>query len=48
MGNEQRRHFTGQEKVAILRKHLIDHVAVSELCEQHRLQPPSPPVPLGV
>jgi len=39
MGKEQRRHFTGQEKVAILRKHLIDQVAVSELCEQHRLQP---------
>ena len=39
MGKEQRRHFTGQEKVAILRKHLIDHVAGSELCEQHRLQP---------
>ena len=39
MGKEQRRHFTGQEKVTILRKHLIDQVLVSELCEQHRLQP---------
>ena len=39
MGKEQRRHFTGAEKVAILRKHLIDRVAVSDLCEEHGLHP---------
>ena len=31
---KSRRHFTGLEKVAILRKHLIDRVAVSDLCGQ--------------
>mgnify|MGYP001579833126 CR=1 FL=1 len=36
---KQRRHFTGQEKVAILRRHLVDNVPVSQLCEEHRLQP---------
>jgi transposase-like protein len=39
MAKEQRRHFTGQEKVAILRKHLVDHVPVSDLCEEHGLHP---------
>ena len=36
---KERRHFTGQEKVAILRRHLIEGVAVSALCEEHRLPP---------
>lgn len=36
---KQRRHFTGQEKVAILRRHLVDRVAVSDLCEEHGLHP---------
>ena len=30
---------TGTEKDAILRRHLIDKVAVSDLCDQHQLQP---------
>jgi len=34
-----RRKFTGTEKVAILRRHLVDHVAVSQLCEEVGLQP---------
>lgn len=34
-----RRNYTGQEKVAILRKHLLEKVAVSRLCEEHQLQP---------
>jgi transposase len=34
---KQRRHFTGTEKVAILKKHLLDNVAVSKLCEEHNL-----------
>lgn len=34
-----RRNFTGQEKVAILRRHLVEKVAVSELCEELGLQP---------
>jgi len=36
---KQRRHFTGQEKVAILRRHLVDRVAVSDLCEEHGIHP---------
>lgn len=35
----QRRNFTGQEKVGILRRHLVDKVPVSDLCEQVGLQP---------
>ena len=34
-----RRHFSGVEKVAILKKHLVEKVAVSALCEQHELLP---------
>ena len=34
-----RRRFTGTEKVAILRRHLLEHVSVSKLCEEVGLQP---------
>jgi transposase len=34
---KQRRHFTPQEKVAVLRLHLLENVPVSDLCEQHGL-----------
>ncbi|MGH9198016.1 MAG: transposase [Acidimicrobiia bacterium] len=37
--NSSRRHFTPEEKVAILKQHLLEHVPVSELCERHGLQP---------
>ena len=36
---KQRRHFTAEEKIAILRRHLIDKVPVSDLCDEHGLQP---------
>ena len=36
---KQRRHFEGTEKVAILRRHLIDKIPVSDLCDQHDLYP---------
>jgi transposase-like protein len=35
----QRRHLTGQEKVVILRQHLLEGVAISQICEQHGVQP---------
>jgi transposase-like protein len=34
-----RKHFTPQEKLALLRRHLIDKVPISTLCEETRLQP---------
>ena len=36
---KQRRTFTAEEKVAILRRHLLDGVAVSDLCDEHGLNP---------
>jgi transposase-like protein len=35
----RRANFTAAEKVAILRRHLLEHVAVSDLCDEHDLQP---------
>lgn len=34
-----RRHHTTEQKVAILREHLVDKVPVSEVCTKHQLQP---------
>ena len=34
-----RKHLTGQEKVAVLRRHLIDKHAVSDICDEVGLQP---------
>src|ERR1700734_1292457 len=36
---KERKQYTAEEKVAILRRHLLDQVPVSELCEEHGLQP---------
>ena len=33
------KHYTPDEKVSILRRHLIDGVAVSTLCDEHHLRP---------
>jgi len=35
----KRRKFSAQEKVRILRRHLVDKVLVSELCDEHGLHP---------
>jgi transposase len=35
----KRRRFTGEEKVAILRRHLVEGVLVSDLCDEHGLNP---------
>jgi transposase-like protein len=34
-----RKNYTPAEKVTILRRHLIDRVPVSDLCDQYQLQP---------
>ncbi len=36
---KKRSRHTGKEKVAILRKHFIEKVPVSDLCEQYGVQP---------
>lgn len=36
---KQRKNYTPEEKVSILRKHLVEGTAVSELCDQYQLQP---------
>jgi transposase len=35
----QRKHYTAEEKVAILRRHLLEGTAVSVLCDELGLQP---------
>ena len=37
--NGKRRWFSAQEKVAILREHLLDHVPISQVCQRHGLNP---------
>ena len=34
-----RRQFSPQQKVAILREHLIERMPVSDLCDKHKLHP---------
>jgi transposase-like protein len=34
-----RRQFSGTEKVAVLRRHLIDSVPISDICSEYELQP---------
>ena len=34
-----RKHYTGEEKVAILRRHLLEQEAVSKLCDEFGLRP---------
>src|SRR6266850_1253345 len=37
--SKPRRHFSGPEKVAILKRHLLDKVPVSDLCDELDLYP---------
>lgn len=37
--DKQRRHFSGTEKVAILKRHLVEKVAVSDLCDEFDIYP---------
>jgi len=34
-----RRHFTTEQKVALLQRHLVDKEPVSKICEENQLQP---------
>jgi transposase len=36
---KERKHYSGEEKVAILRRHLLDKVPISDLCDELGLQP---------
>ncbi|MGE0407434.1 MAG: transposase [Candidatus Korobacteraceae bacterium] len=36
---KQRKHYTAEEKVAILRRHLLEQEPVSKLCDEFGLQP---------
>ena len=37
--NKPRRHFAGTEKVAILKRHLLDKVPISDLCDELDIYP---------
>jgi transposase len=39
MSRKPRKQYAPQEKLAILRQHLLEGRAVSQVCEQHGLQP---------
>jgi len=36
---KHRKHYTPEEKVSILRRHLVEKVPVSDLCQEQKLQP---------
>ncbi len=36
---KKRRYFTAEQKLAILREHLLERKPISEVCEAHGLQP---------
>jgi len=39
MTTSRRRHFSAPEKAAIVKRHVIDRVPVSDLCDEYGLQP---------
>ena len=39
MNTKNRKHYSPEEKVLILKKHLIDQVPVSTVCDEYHLQP---------
>jgi transposase-like protein len=36
---KQRKHFTAEQKAAIVRRHLVDRKSVADVCEEHGIQP---------
>jgi len=39
LSKRQRRHFTPEQKAEILRRHLVDKIPVSDICNELKLQP---------
>jgi transposase-like protein len=39
MTRKTRRQFSPEKRATILRRHLVDKVAVSDLCDEHGIQP---------
>lgn len=39
MPKKTRKRFTPQEKLAILRLHLLEHTPISDLCDRHGIHP---------
>ena len=37
--SEKRKQYTPQQKVSILRRHFLDGVAVSDLCDEYGIYP---------
>ena len=37
--SQPRKHLSGPEKLAVLKKYLVERVPMSDLCDQHGLQP---------
>ena len=39
MSRKNQRTYSPSLKIELLKKHLVDHVAISTLCEEHRIKP---------
>ena len=39
MSSRKRRQISGQQKVEIIKRHLVDGIPVSQLCEEYQIQP---------
>lgn len=37
--SRERRHFSPQQKLTIVKAHLVDGVPISDLCDRHHIQP---------
>lgn len=39
MSHQQRKHYSGQEKMAILRRHLLERTPIADLCDEFGIAP---------
>jgi transposase len=39
MSKRSRRHYTTEQKTSLLKRHLVEKVPVSEICDEQKLQP---------